>query len=48
MNENRSPAHRVQEDLDRWKVRRLAVRVLMVQVIALIGLWVLQSWFGRP
>lgn len=36
----------VQADLDRWQVRKLAVRVLFVQALALAGLWALQSVFG--
>ena len=38
----------VQRDVDRWQVRRLTFRVLAVQIIALIGLGLLQAWFGRP
>ncbi len=41
-------ATRVQEALDRARLRRLAIRVLIVQVFALAALWLLQSRFGTP
>jgi hypothetical protein len=40
------PASRVQARLDRERLRRLAIRVLIVQVVALAALWLLQSHFG--
>jgi hypothetical protein len=39
---------RVQEALDRARLRRLGIRVLIVQVVALTALWLLQSRFGTP
>jgi hypothetical protein len=41
-------ASRVQEALDRARLRGLAIRVLIVQVLALAALWLLQSRFGAP
>jgi len=37
---------RVQERLDRERLRRLGIRVLIVQLLALTALWLLQSRFG--
>jgi hypothetical protein len=34
------------QEPDRRRLGRLAVRVLIVQVLALAGLWLLQSHFG--
>lgn len=36
----------VQADVDRWRVRSLAVRVFVVQLLALAVLWALQARFG--
>jgi len=41
-------ATRVQETIDRTRLRRLGIRVLIVQVVALAALWLLQSRFGTP
>jgi hypothetical protein len=47
-NEPGGGATRVQEALDRARLRRLGIRVLIVQVLALVGLWLLQTRFGTP